>query len=515
MVRTRAQQGNSSGRQAGTQARRHAGTQAGTHAGRQAGRQADRQTGKQAGKPFKMLARSSLCWCVPVLAALLAVVQGADQLRPCEKRVCVSADAGAGAVVDLTCGGSGEAITSFKFASYGTPDGTCPGVNDELFVNGSESDFGLSAKPGCNATSSFAALVKQCKDKKACKVDLASFSSDSGLEGCAADAQLRYQVHVACGSPFDVFSLLITCVVALIGVGLGATVELHQFREVMTKYKRACLIAMFSQYVVNPLIAFTYIRAFEFDPRVAVGIILIGTAPGGATSNLMTLWAKGNVALSITCSAMSTLAALGAMPLLIFILVNNALGVEDSVDVPYGELMVTLVVAVAPASIGVYIRYKSEKWAKRVELIGSGLGVAFIGAAVVIGILQNPTLFDIPAQPRVWITATLFMPVSSLIGFIIALLVGLPGPERRAVCLEAGIQSTALVMAMIALSYSGCDRAIVLTFPLIASLMQLIHSLWLTALLRYTARFDMAKQTDEEGTSQGAIVPNVSADKEV
>jgi bile acid transporter len=462
-----------------------------------------------------MVARSSLVHGCCVLAALLAVAQGVEELRTCDKRVCVSADVRPGAALELTCGGTGEVITSFKFASYGTPVGTCTeGENDELFVNGSATFVDLTATPGCNATSSFSALVKACQGKKSCKVDLASFSSDSGLEGCARDAQLRYQVHVACGPTFDVFSLLITFIVALIGVGLGTTVEMHEFRKVLRLYKRAILVAMFCQYIVHPMIAFAYVKAFTFDLRVAIGIILIGSAPGGTTSNLMTLWAKGNVALSITLSAASTLAALGAMPLIIYILVNNALGADDSIEVPYGELVLTLVVAVAPAAIGIYIRTKSLKWAKRVEVAGSGLGVTFIVAALVFGILQNPTLFDIQSQPGVWICGILFMPIASSVGYIVSWLAGLPGPERRAVCLETGIQHVALVMAMIALSFTGCDRAYLLTFPLIASLMQLVNSMWMTALLRWSARFDTPQQDDEEDTGKvGALASSDSANK--
>jgi predicted Na+-dependent transporter len=196
-------------------------------------------------------------------------------------------------------------------------------------------------------------------------------------------------------------------------------------------------------------------------------------------------------------SATSTLVALAAMPLIIYILVNNALGLDKNIEVPYGELVLTLVVAVAPAAIGIYIRSKSVKWARRVEVAGSGIGVAFILAAVALGIVQNPTLFDISSQPGVWISGALFMPIASSLGYIASLLAGLPGPERRAVCLETGIQNTALVMAMVALSFSGCDRAYLLTFPLIASLMQLINSLWMTALLRYSARFDTPRHDND------------------
>jgi hypothetical protein len=202
-----------------------------------------RAGGRAQGKMRELVRRC--CW----FSAALVLAARADELRACGKRVCVSAEAQPGAALELTCGGSGEVIRGFKFASFGTPVGTCPGENDELFVNGSASEVQLSASTGCDASNSLAALVAVCKNKKSCKVDLAaSFSAqDSGLAGCAAGAPLRYQVHVACGATFDVFSLLITFVVALIGVGLGATVEVDAFRAVLRKYKRAVFVAMFCQ----------------------------------------------------------------------------------------------------------------------------------------------------------------------------------------------------------------------------------------------------------------------------
>lgn len=141
-------------------------------------------------------------------------------------------------------------------------------------------------------------------------------------------------------------------------------------------------------------------------------------------------------------------------------------------------------------SLGIYIRHKDEKWAKRIEIGGSVLGLLFLLAALVLGIVQNPDLFVPSKFQKTWIGAAFFQPVGTTLGFLIAKLFRLSGPELRAVVLETGVQNYTIAIAVAGIAFTGCQRSIVLTFILAASFWYIINSAWITALLRWTSKFD-------------------------
>lgn len=254
-----------------------------------------------------------------------------------------------------------------------------------------------------------------------------------------------------------------------------------------------------------PLVAYLYIVIFDVDPLVALGVILTGSVPGGTTSNLLTYYANGNVALSIIMSVASTFCALFMLPLLLFLYGTLALGFEGSVAPPFTDIFISLAVVIGPVSLGIFIRSRSEKWAKRIELGGSVLGVAFLGAALVLGIVQNPDLFDPSKFQKTWIGAAFFQPVGTLLGFTIARLCRLSGPELRAIVLETGVQNYTIAIAVAGIAFTGCERSIVLTFILAASFWYIVNSIWITALLRYSSRFD--SEEDKLEAKQAHIMP--------
>lgn len=421
---------------------------------------------------------------------MAAGVDAQDQVLECKKTTCVSADPTED--FELSCGSTGEGL-KVLFASFGEPDGSCPAANVENF-NSSLLQF--EATSGCDLAGSLDKVKKLCDGEDECKFKVSDEFKEEGATGLdtCVGAGLELLVRAECKQFFDFFTVVLALVIAMIGLALGASIEIHQFQTIFRKHKRAVAIGFGCQFGIMPLLAYMLCLIFDFPPGVALGLILVGSAPGGTTSNLVTYWSKGSVALSITMSAASTLAALATLPLLVLIYVNGALNLDDTIAIPFGDIAQTLVIAVAPAALGVFIRSKGAKWAKRVEIAGSFLGALFIIVAIYIGVNRNPDLVIASKYPRTWASAMLFQPVGAVFGYIIATLAKLPRPERRAVAIETGIQNTTLVVAMVALSFTGCERLEILTFPLLASLTTLINSAWMSLFLRWMSKFD----TDEE-----------------
>ena len=115
---------------------------------------------------------------------------------------------------------------------------------------------------------------------------------------------------------------LIVPLIQLIMFGMGATLAISDFTRIV-KMPWAVFIGIFLQFLIMPLLGFSLAMAFGFEPSVAAGVILIGSCPGGVASNVMTYLSKGNVALSVTMTACSTLIAPLMTPLLMYMLAGT------------------------------------------------------------------------------------------------------------------------------------------------------------------------------------------------
>lgn len=422
-----------------------------------------------------------------------------DEVRECDRNTCIVNQLGSEAV-ELKCGDAGLTVQGIKFANIGNPATFVGDVCDEDTTDTNPADFGFARPASCFATNAVAKIEAECKDQESCKFDISTLFTmgADGLSGGCAGVTIADQtvtILAECGQPFDPFQIAIALVIVLIGLGLGATIEVSMIKEIAREHKRGLLVGLLCQYGFMPLLAFFFASVMDVTNEVKLGYILVGSCPGGVTSNLYTYWAKGSVALSITMSAFSTFCALFMLPFLVFVYVENALGIEsDDLAVPYVDIFQALLLAIIPALLGIAIRYKKPEWAPKVEMFGSGLGVVFILIALVIGVLDNPDLFNPSVFPASWVSAVFYQPVGCLLGYVTARLWKLPRPESRAVCLETGVQNFVLAIAIVSLSFDGCKARVVNSFPLIATFFYLVNSVWIVPFLRFLSRYD----TDED-----------------
>lgn len=120
---------------------------------------------------------------------------------------------------------------------------------------------------------------------------------------------------------------LIVPLIQVIMFGMGATLSLHDFSNAL-KMPKAVIIGMLLQFSVMPLVGWGIAYSFGFEPELAAGIILIGSCPGGVASNVMTYLAKGNVALSVSMTACSTIMAPFITPVAMKVLAGRLIEIE-------------------------------------------------------------------------------------------------------------------------------------------------------------------------------------------
>ncbi|XP_070541982.1 ileal sodium/bile acid cotransporter-like [Ptychodera flava] len=252
-------------------------------------------------------------------------------------------------------------------------------------------------------------------------------------------------------------------VIVLIMMGMGGATEVSEIKRSIRR-PWGILICWLTQFVIMPLAAFGLAHAIDLRPEYAIGLIIQCSSPGGSMSNVFAFYAKGNVSLSICLTACSTILAVGAMPLCLF-LYGRSWSSSGSVSIPYLTVIISLALVLVPAAIGLFLKYKLPKYIERITQVCSLVGL--IGLLVGVGIRAyiNPSVFS-GMDWTIWLI-TLFLPVlAGTVGFASSSIIRLPCSSRRTIAIETACQNVALSLTVINSSFpSGPQRAAMQVIP--------------------------------------------------
>ncbi len=234
---------------------------------------------------------------------------------------------------------------------------------------------------------------------------------------------------------------LITPLIQLIMLGMGATLSLADFARAL-KMPRAVLIGMALQFSVMPLLGAGIAMLFGFPAEVAAGVILIGSCSGGVASNVMAFLSKGNVALSVTMTACSTLAAPLMTPLAMELLAGRL------IELDFLTMMWSIVeLVILPIGAGLIINrliVGRRKLFDRVLPAVSMAGICFILAIIAAGSRD-----ELLQSGLALLGAALLHNVSGyLLGYWGAGLGGLSESDRRTVAFEVGMQNGGMAVGL-------------------------------------------------------------------
>lgn len=262
---------------------------------------------------------------------------------------------------------------------------------------------------------------------------------------------------------FDLyFTAILALIIIIVGLGLGADSTFDDFRSAAKKPK-AVMVGMCSQYGFMPLCAFLLAKSQNISEYTAIGIVLVGGSPGGTTSNLFTLWAKGDVALSITMSFCSTVAAFFMMPLIILIYIQNLS--KENIKIPWGNIFISIFLIVLPTAIGLYIRKYNTTMKIGGRFIWDWLRIAtsIFGGTFVMGALIVALVIHMDklktASTALWLFAFSMEPMGALFGYSASALNGLTLIDSRTIAIECGIQNFTFAMVVISLSLGSSKEA--------------------------------------------------------
>ncbi len=242
-------------------------------------------------------------------------------------------------------------------------------------------------------------------------------------------------------SVFSDLGFLIVPMLAVIMFAMGITLRIDDFRRVFLR-PLEILVGVCAQYVVMPLLGFLLALAFGINPLIAVGIVLVGSCPGGTASNVITYLARGDLALSVTLTSVSTLLCPFLLPALMYVYAGRW------IDVPVADLFISaLQIVLLPLLFGVVLRKllgrKSETVLPFLPSV-SALVIAFVVGIVVA--LNAESIRTIGAV--VFVVVVIHNALGLTCGYLIAKALGFRESSARAISVEVGMQNSGLAAAL-------------------------------------------------------------------
>jgi len=312
-------------------------------------------------------------------------------------------------------------------------------------------------------------------------------------------------------------------ILIIVALGLGVTITVDEAKSVLNS-KIAFVIAMSSQFGFMPFMGWALSRAFQLNSGMALGTIMLCSSPGGSWSNFFCYHSNGNLSLSVAMTAFSTLAALGMMPLMIWLWAEKVGGFQKGArfKMDYVGLMGTLLLVVIPTIIGFFIRrtkcgnskipgcccMRNNKLYEWLLHSSTVLGIFFIIFALIAGFIDyGDTIFR---DWKIGMLVFLIIPSGTTFGYFVSRFARLAHREAVTVSFETGIQNMLIPLAIIELSFEDGgdpDKSDVLQAVLHYFIAGYIEMFIMYLILRYVAKQSKTEDIiSEVGSNPSASV---------
>lgn len=245
---------------------------------------------------------------------------------------------------------------------------------------------------------------------------------------------------------------VINYLLGVIMFGMGLMLNLQDFKVVFSRPKDIC-IGCLAQFIVMPALAWMLAHSFGLDSALALGVVLVGCCPGGTASNVVTFLAKGDLALSVGMTGVSTLLAPLLTPLLTWLLAGH------SVDVNVVSMFLSILwVVILPIVAGIIVkRFFGEFTGKAVAFLPALSSLA-IAVTVAIVISANAGKLT-TGGPVIIIVVILHNLLGLALGWFVGKAINLSSPKRKAISIEVGMQNSGLATSLATIHFAAYPMA--------------------------------------------------------
>ncbi|KAM5340608.1 sodium-dependent organic anion transporter [Glossophaga mutica] len=308
-----------------------------------------------------------------------------------------------------------------------------------------------------------------------------------------------------------VFSVVSVLMMGLLMFSLGCSVEI---RKLWLHIKRPWGIAvgLLCQFGLMPLIAYLLATSFSLKPVQAIAVLIMGCCPGGTISNIFTFWVEGDMDLSISMTTCSTVAALGMMPLCLY-LYTLSWNLEQNFTIPYQNIGISLLCLTVPVAFGVYVNYRWTKQSKIILKIGAIVGGVLLLAVTVAGLVLAKEYWN--PDTTLLTISFIFPSIGYVAGFLLALLTHHSWPRCRTISLETGAQNIQMCITMLQLSFTAEQMVQMISFPLAYGLFQMVDGILIVAAYKmYKRRLKNKHRKRNPGGAEGCHNKKSTSPKE-
>jgi BASS family bile acid:Na+ symporter len=254
-------------------------------------------------------------------------------------------------------------------------------------------------------------------------------------------------------------SILLPLALAIVMLGMGLSLVPEDFKRI-TRDPKAVVVGTVCQVLLLPLIGTLITLVVPMQPEIAVGLLVLAVCPGGPSSNLITYLAKGDVALSVTLTAVSSIITVFTIPLFANLAIQYFLGESAAIALPIGATTLQIfLITLLPIAIGMAIRYQFPGTARRLEKQMSRLAVGLLALIIVLLLVKEGN--KLPGfLVQVGVTVLLLNLVATLTGFLAGKVFRLPLAQQICIAIEVGIQNGTLAIAITAGLLNNPDMAV-------------------------------------------------------
>ncbi len=240
--------------------------------------------------------------------------------------------------------------------------------------------------------------------------------------------------------------VLMPIALGIIMLGLGLSLTVADFKRVLV-IPKPVFVGLFCQMILLPLVCYSIASGFGLSPALAVGLMLLSASPGGATANLYSHLANGDVALNITLTAVNSLLSLLTLPLIINFSLVQFMGEGKVIPLQFDKVLQVFAIVLVPVTIGMFVRARKPDLAARLDKPVKLMSLTFLLLIIAAAVVKERAILAANFG-EVGLAALTFNLVSMATGYFIPRLVRLPKRQAIAIGMEIGIHNGTLAIAI-------------------------------------------------------------------
>jgi BASS family bile acid:Na+ symporter len=241
-------------------------------------------------------------------------------------------------------------------------------------------------------------------------------------------------------------AVVLPLALGIVMLGLGLTLTIDDFKRVVT-YPKPVVVGLVCQMLVLPVVCFAIANAFGLPPELAVGLMLLAASPGGATANLFSHLAKGDVALNVSLTAVNSVLSLLTLPLIVNFAMESFMGAGQYIPMQAAKVVQVFAIVLIPVTLGMLVRAKKPELAERsagpVKILSAGVLLLVVALAVIQEKEHIGEYFQ-----QVGLAALTFNLASMAIGYFVPRMLGIAERQAIAIGMEIGIHNGTLAIAI-------------------------------------------------------------------